>query len=503
MISEAMDMITSNPVARSVLSIAAGGLTTLAFSPFDQAWLVLLTLAIAFYIWDKLTARQAAINAWWFSIGLQCSGVSWIFYSLHVHGSAPVFFAVVLIFLLCTYLSIYTALLAYTVNRFLPASSTMRLMVFYPAAWVLFEWLQGYVMTGFAWMQIGYTQIDMPLSGLAPVLGNHAVSGIVALSAGALVMAIRYLRQQELRSGAVVILPVVVVWVAAAFLRDIAWTEESGEPITVSLIQANIAQKDKWKPGMKQPTKDVYRVLTLSQQDTDLVVWPETAIPDYLHRAGPYLQKIAAELHERDTDLVLGIFSRDDGLLNSVVSTDGGIYHKRHLVPLGEYIPFRSLIKFFNRYVKIPMSDIASGADEQPLLTAAGARIGVSICFEEAFARDVLKDLPEAELLLNVSNDAWFEDSIEPHQHHAIARMRALETGRYMIRSTNTGITSLIGPKGEVLDRLPQFERAVLKGEVQPMTGSTPFVIWGDAMAVISCCLLLLGFGAAHRTRAG
>jgi apolipoprotein N-acyltransferase len=353
-------------------------------------------------------------------------------------------------------------------------------------------------MTGFAWMQIGYTQIDMPLSGLAPVLGNHAVSGAVALTSGGLLLFLMLVRSQGLRSVSTALLPVVMLWIAAGLLSGVTWTQEKGDPITVSLIQANIPQKDKWRSRMKQPTKDIYRELTLQQHDVDLVIWPETAIPDYLHRMGPYLQQIGDELNKRNTDLVLGIFSREEGLLNSVINTDGGIYHKRHLVPLGEYIPLRSLIAFFNRYVKIPMSDIASGDDDQPLLTAAGARLGVSICFEEAFARDVLKDLPEAEILLNVSNDAWFEDSIEPHQHHTIARMRALETGQYMIRSTNTGITSLIGPGGEVLDRLPQFERAVLKGVVQPMSGSTPFVIWGDGLIVLSSSLVLFGFGYSY-----
>jgi len=242
-----MDIITSNRFIRTLISLIAGGLTTFAFSPFDQGWLVLITLAVVFYIWNQLSARQAAVNAWWFSIGLQCSGVSWIYYSLHVHGSAPVFFAVVLVFLLCAYLSIYTALLAYTVNRFLPQSTVLRLVIFYPAAWILFEWLQGYVMTGFAWMQIGYTQIDLPLSGLAPVFGNHAVGGAVALTSGALLLVLMLARSQGLRSVSAVLVPVVMLWILAGVLKGVLWTEEKGEPITVSLIQANIPQKDKWR----------------------------------------------------------------------------------------------------------------------------------------------------------------------------------------------------------------------------------------------------------------
>ncbi|MBE9567552.1 MAG: apolipoprotein N-acyltransferase [Proteobacteria bacterium] len=491
-------------------SLIAGGLTTLAFAPFDLNWLVFFTLATVFYIWSRSTARQAAVNAWFFGLGLQGAGVSWIYYSLHVHGSAPAFFAGLMIFLLCAYLSIYTALAAYVVNRYLTENRTLRLLVFYPASWVVFEWLQGYVMTGFAWMQLGYSQIDLPLSGFAPVFGNHAVGGLVAISAGAMALLLSQIynmfkgsRPKSHQSGrhskyiVIVITPVVLIWLGGSLLKTVSWTQESGDAIKVSIIQGNIAQKDKWKSYMKKPTMDRYLKLSLAQKDVDLIVWPETAVPDYWYRVTPYIENLRREMAVSGTDLLLGIFVKNDELrlLNSVVNINGGVYKKRHLVPLGEYIPLRFLIEFFNKFVKIPMSDIASGDDGQPLLTGAGVPLGVSICFEEAFARDVIKDLPEARILVNVSNDAWFEDSHEPHQHHAIARMRALETGRYMIRSTNTGITSFIGPHGEVIKQLPQFEVGVLTAEVQPLSGATPFVRWGDGLIVGLCSLILLGFG--------
>ncbi len=479
-----------------IVSLISGAITTLAFAPFDLSWLVFLTLAVAFYYWDKLPAKQAAISAWMFGLGLQCTGVSWIFYSVHVHGSAPVFFALLLVFLLCCYLSIYTALAVYTVNRYLPNKPVLRLMLFYPASWVVFEWLQGYVMTGFAWMQLGYTQIDFPLSGFAPLLGNHAVAGAIAVCAGGLVILFTQRQQLSIKRGFILLLPVILLWLSGGLLKTISWTDKYGDSIKVSVIQGNIAQKDKWKPFMKQPTMDMYRDLSLAQKDVDLIVWPETAVPDYEHRVVPYIQQLSRDMKSHQADLLLGIFVQNEKkrVLNSVLNVNGGVYNKRHLVPLGEYIPLRFLIEFFNRFVKIPMSDIASGEEGQLLLSAAGIPLGLSICFEDAFARDVIKDLPEAKLLVNVSNDAWFEDSHEPHQHHVIARMRALETGRYMVRSTNTGITSFIGPHGEVIKQLPQFEIGVLNGKVQPLSGATPFVRWGDWLIVGLCGLLLLGF---------
>ena len=484
----------------SLISVVAGAITTLAFAPFDFSWLVFFTLALVFYLWSNLPAKQASISAWLFGLGLQCSGVSWIYYSLHVHGSAPAFFAISLVFLLSCYLSLYTGLAIYVVNRYLPNNTFLRLMLFYPAAWVVFEWLQGYVMTGFAWMQLGYTQIDMPLSGFAPLLGNHAISGAIAVSAGALVILFRQRQDLNMKHSTIVAMTVILLWSSAFTLKSVSWTEAIGEPIRVSVIQGNIAQSDKWKPHMKQTTIEMYRDLSLAQTDVDLIVWPETAVTDYRHRMQPFLQQLSDDMKARDTDLLLGIFVRNDEnrVLNSVVSVNGGVYKKRHLVPLGEYIPLRFLIEFFNKFVKIPMSDIASGEDNQKLLTAAGVPLGLSICFEDAFSRDVIKDLPEAGLLVNVSNDAWFEDSHEAHQHHAIARMRSLEAGRYMIRSTNTGITALIGPHGEVIKKLPQFVRGVLKGEVQPLSGSTPFVSWGDLFIVVICTLLLLAFSVRN-----
>ncbi len=488
-----------------LLSLLSGALTTLAFAPFDLSWLVFFTLAVPFYLWHRLDAKQAAVSGWLFALGLQCTGVSWIYYSLHVHGSAPVLFAALLIFLLCCYLSLYTALAVYTVNRFLPNKTVLRLMLFYPASWVLFEWLQGYVMTGFAWMQLGYTQIDYPLSGFAPVFGNHAVGGFIAVCAGAIVLLVTQYKQLNIRSASVVVLPALVLWLTGGVLKNISWTQAEGEPISVSIIQGNIPQKVKWKSHMKQPTLDLYRDLSLAQEDVDLIIWPETAVPDYWHRAVPYIRELRSEMEQRNTDLLLGIFVKnaDNRVLNSVLNVNGEVYHKRHLVPLGEYIPLRFLIEFFNKFVKIPMSDIASGEESQPLLVAAGVPVGISICFEDAFARDVIKDLPEAKILINVSNDAWFEDSIEPHQHHAIARMRALEAGRYMIRSTNTGITSFIGPHGEVIKRLPQFKVGVLKAEVQPLSGATPFVRWGDWLIVGLSGLLLLGFALLKKRQEG
>jgi len=504
-----IDWHTERSWAWALLSLFAGGMTTLAFAPFDLVPLVFIAVAIMLVLWLKLPHRKAVLSAWLFSMGLQMSGVSWIFHSLHTHGNAPAWFSIILIFLLACYLSIYPALAVYAVRRFLPAKEPVRLLLLFPVSWVLFEWLQGYVMTGFSWMQLGYTQLDTALSGFAPVMGSHAVSGLVVSSAGFL--ALLYLNRAWLpqvvsrdRRLLMALAVLVMIWAGGAVLKTIDWTRAEGEPLRVSVIQGNIEQSIKWKQHMKQPTLNLYQRLTLEQQDADLVIWPETAVPDYRHRMQSYIKRLHRTLEQRDTELIFGIFIKQDGrLLNSAINTRGDAYSKRHLVPLGEYIPFRSLIAFFNRFVKIPMSDIASGDEDQPLMLAHGVPLGISICFEEAFSRDVIKDLPEAAILINMSNDAWFEDSHQLAQQNAIGRMRALEAGRYLIRSTNTGITSLIDPHGEVVDQLPPFEVGVLDVEVQPFAGATPFVNWGNGLAVALSVLCMLLWIYLGRPRGG
>lgn len=476
----------------SLFSLLAGALTVFAFAPFNQPWLIFIAMAVLFYSWSGSSPKRALINGWLFGIGMQCTGVSWIYYSLHFHGGSPPFLAVVIIFLLATYLSIYPALAGFVINRFCKSTTTLRLLLLYPVAWALFEWLQGIVMTGFSWMQLGYTQIDLPLSGYAPVIGNHGVGLLVAFTSGWLVL---FVTQKSVRKISLSI--VIVIWVLGFALKQVNWTTETGDSIQVALLQGNITQDKKWKREMRQPTLNLYRELSLQQERSDLIIWPETAIPSYLHGVTNYVEQLKKDMQARDADLLAGLFIKDsktNRYFNSLINVRGGEYRKRHLVPLGEYIPLRILVDFFNRWIHIPMSDIDVGDPEQPLLQAAGQPLGVSICFEDAFARDVLSDLPRATLLVNVSNDAWFDGSHEAYQHHVIARMRALETGRYMLRATNTGISSIIGPRGEEIAVAPLYERHVLNAEVQPMKGSTPYVIWGDYLVLIVGMIVIGGF---------
>ena len=471
-----------------LLSLLAGSLMTLAYDPFGLSLLVFPLLAFVLFHWLNAGANGAFVHVWLFAFGACSTGNCWIFFSLYFHGGSPAILAVVIIVLLCAMLALFPATIAYLVNRYCHPSDAVRLMIVFPAAWLFAEWLRGYAFTGYAWMQPGYTQIDLPLSGYAPLFGNHAVGALIVVTSAALVAAL--LKQVSWQKAVVVVM---LIWAAGFALKQISWTQPAGETIEVALIQGNVPQELKWKRHMHRSTLEMYRDLSLEHKDADVIIWPETAIPDYKHRVPAYISNLRKEMEQTDTDLLMGLFIKnlDSGrYYNSVINARGGEYRKRHLVPLGEYIPFRSLIGFFNRWINIPMSDIDSGPDEQPLLVAAGHPVGISICFEDAFSRDVRRDLPQATLLVNVSNDAWFDGSHQSGQHHAIARMRALETGRYMLRATNTGISSVIGPHGEEIAVAPRAQQHVLRASVTPLQGQTPYVFWGDAFILLLALLL-------------
>ena len=481
-----------------ISALLAGLPVAFAFAPYGHFWLLFPLLAWLFLICVYQTPGRAFRRGWLFGFGWFVHGVHWVYYSLHYHGGTPDVLAWVIVALLAAYLALFPALAMYAAQRFFSLSARGKLLLVFPALWLLSEWLRGYLLTGFPWLQFGYSQVDTPLAGYAPLIGGLGVSGLVALTAGLLGGLAS--RPKDLRLVAALF----ALWGAGYGLQQLDWTRPQGEPIKVSLIQGNIPQSEKWKLEMHRPTLELYQRLTARVWDSQLIIWPETAIPDYKHRVSFYLDALKRDMEFNDRDLLLGIFIRDENsprYYNSVISIRDGVYQKRHLVPLGEYFPLRGLMDFFRRWIDIPMSDVHEGPRQQPLITAAGQQLGVSICFEDAFDRDVLLDLPEASLLVNLSNDAWFEDSPQAWQHHQIARMRAMETGRYMLRSTNTGVSSVIDQKGRVQAVSPWFEQHVLKASVQPLVGSTPYVIWQNYLTVGLLSLLLVGVWYLKRKR--
>jgi apolipoprotein N-acyltransferase len=292
-----------------------------------------------------------------------------------------------------------------------------------------------------------------------------------------------------------------LLWLGAATAGGLQWGGAAGPPVRVSILQGNIEQTLKWRPEQLRATLDIYLRLTEAAADSRVIIWPETAVPAFAHQVeADLLGPLEAWARAGGRDLVLGIPVRDDDgryyntLLNLGVSGRDR-YDKRHLVPFGEFMPLRPLLGPLAEMFAIPMSSFAAGEAERPVLRIAGSLAGASICYEDAFGAEVVEALPDAAFLLNASNDAWFGDSLAPHQHLEIARMRAAETDRFLLRATNTGVSAIIGPRGERLAVAPQFAQAVLSGTIEPRSGATLFARAGNA-AVVVLAVLMLGAGA-------
>ena len=467
------------PLARAGLAFAAGAATVLSFDPFGVAPIAIIGPAVLFLLWFSASPRRAFLEGWLFGLGLLGFGVSWMYISIEQFGNTGIGLAMVITAGFILFTTLFYGICGGLAARVLIATGC-RLSALpraLPVIWVATEWIRGWFLTGFPWLALGYSQIDGPLRGFAPLLGVYGVSWIVAVTSGLLIMLV--IGGGRRRLSALVV--IAVVWTAGFFLDRIEWTKAAGEPLAVSLVQGNVPQHLKWKPEQLISTLELYRSLTREHWDSDLIVWPETAVPAFAYRVDTaFLRPLEAEARSRGTDLLIGIplLERESGRYYNAMlklGDDRADYRKRHLVPFGEFMPLRPLLEPLLKWINIPMSSFSAGDEERPLLRVAGYPAGISICYEDAFSAEVNQALPDAAFLVNASNDAWFGDSLAPHQHMEIARMRALETGRFLLRSTNTGVSAIVDAKGRVIQASPVFERDVLSGSLVPMRGMTPF----------------------------
>jgi apolipoprotein N-acyltransferase len=479
------------PAFVDAVALFAGIVLPLAFAPFGIFPVALISPLMLFVCWRGATPRRAFLRGWLYGAGAFGAGVFWIHESFQF-SNIGLGVAIPLTIAFVAYLALFPALQGYIARRFSVVSESARLLLIYPSLWVLGEWLRGWLFTGFGWLQLGYSQIDSPLAGFLPLTGVYGVSWLVVVVAALILHASS--GNGRVRAAAVGVTAAVLL--AGGILRGVSWSEDAGAVVKVALVQGNIPQDQKWLPSMRQPTLDRYLGLTRRHWDADLVVWPESAVPGFLHRMRSFIDGVDAEAQRNQTQVLLGIPALDPAagkFTNSVVlvGSAGGIYHKRHLVPFGEYLPLDSLLRPVTEAAGIPVSNFSPGPQKQSLLRAAGYPVALSVCYEIAFGSEIIRDLPEARFLVTVSNDAWFGTSIGPHQHLEIARVRALESGRFLLRATNTGITAVIAPDGRVAARLAQFEAGVLEGEITPRFGATPYVRLGDYPFIAAMFLLL------------
>lgn len=454
-----------------ILALLLGVLTVFGFAPYGFFWLPWLTIAGLFWLWQHAaTPGQVFKLGWSFGLGLYGLGIYWIYISLHTFGGMPWWFAGFSTFCLCAFMALFPALAGYLAKK-------THLLWAAPILWALSDWMRSWIFTGFPWLTLGYSQApESPLAGFLPVLGVYGVSALTALFATCLVMVVT--TTHRLQSVAIMLL----LLIAGSGLSVVPWTHPAGQPIKVGLLQGNISQTVKWSPEHAEQTLKQYLEM-VRQTQAQLIVLPETALPVLIEQLDPsYLEALKQHAQRQHGDLLVGVVESKRGeYFNSAISLGGApmqSYSKSHLVPFGEYIPLKSVFGWIYRdWLHMPLSDLSRGTSKQPLLIA-GQKIGVNICYEDVFGEEIAQQLPQAELLVNISNDAWYGQSFAADQHMQFSQVRAIETGRMVLRSTNTGATAIIDKQGQVLQHAPHDQAMILTGEAQAYQGSTPYVWW-------------------------
>ncbi len=478
-----------------------------------------------------------------FGLGAFGSGVSWVYISMHDFGGAGMLEASLLTGLFSGFWAIFPALVGYLSVKINPVNKAAVRILLMPLIWIFVEYLRGYwVFNGFPWLHIAYSQLETPLAGYIPVLGVYGTGFIAALTASITVEVFCVIKWSDillllnasrgvgvnvkpvfplslgdgfidagrLKSPLQLIMVLVALWGMGGLLRNISWTYEIGHPIRVSMIQGNIAQDQKWRPENKINTLLKYKRMTEEHWDSNIVIWPETAIPAYLEQVkDAFLTPLSNDAKLHNTDLIISVPVQETSPkknFNAVITlgNEEGIYRKTHLLPFGEYLPLQPLSGFVLNKINIRLGNFTPGALNQPLLKAGGYPFITLICYEDVFGDLSIRGLPDAAYLVNVTNDGWFGNSIEPHQHMQMARMRAMETGRFLLRATNTGMTGIVSPKGEIINQAPLFQETALTGTIIPMGGMTPYAKWGDKPVIWAMVILLLGLmGWGKRCRPG
>jgi apolipoprotein N-acyltransferase len=507
--------MTSSRLLPLSFALAAGAATVFAFAPFGVSALPVITLGLLIGLWQgAASGRSAAAIGFAFGAGLFGAGASWVYIALNTFGGMPMPIAAVATAGFCAFLALYPAAAGWLAVRWTAEGSWPRALAA-AAAWTVGEWARSVVFTGFPWLSLGYASLPAgaptPLAGYAPVGGVFLVSLATALTAAAIALAVDAFSVAARARAAALVGAAVVIVAGGGAVSRIEWTSAAGAPVAISLVQGNVAQDLKFDPEYRERTFSLYTDLVSASRGR-LVVLPESAFPVFADEVpDAVLLRIIGAVVPRDGDALVGMFTLEPPLepdgtpryYNSAVSVGTAapqLYRKRHLVPFGETIPLEPVVGWFIRKVlAIPLASQARGDPDPPPLRLAGQRVAVNICYEDAFGSDIRRQARDATLLVNVTNDAWYGRSLAAEQHNQIAAMRALETGRPLLRATNTGITSAIGHDGREFARLPWFTRGILEVEMTGREGATPYVRWGDAPAVALAVALLLAAYAARR----
>lgn len=503
-------LTASRPFVILLLALAAGALNVFAFAPFGWWPLQILTLAFMFrLVQAESSARRAALIGWIYGFGWLAAGTHWLYISMHRYGGLPGWMAAIAVAALALMLAALYAMATGGATWFMQRRKTgaiAALLLVFPSLWTLAEWTRGWIFTGFPWVSSGYAHTTGLLAGFAPIVGVYGLALLAAVIAGCVAL----LPHKKLPA-----LLAIALCAAGTGLKTVTWTAARGEPISVRLLQGNVPQEMKFAPEEIAATLSLYHDMITAQR-ADLIATPETAIPLLTSQLPPdYLPRLSAFAQQSGSHIALGIPATDGPMqyANSMIglspsaATQPYRYDKHHLVPFGEFIPLGA--RWFVDMMRIPLGDFTRGALLQKPFAVRGQWVLPNICYEDLFGEEIAAQLragksagmPQASILLNMSNIAWFGDSIALPQHLQISQMRALETGRPMLRATNTGATAVINARGEVVAQLQPFTRNALSATVQGHEGLTPYCLYGNLLVVSLSIIMLLGAWIMTRSK--
>ena len=485
--------------------VLLGAASTLAFAPFDLWPLAVLCPLLMMRQWRAATPRQAALRGFGYGVGLFAAGTWWLYISIHDMNDSPAWLALLLVGALVLSMALYYALTGWLLAKLYARCSPGPWCVGAAALWLLLEWLRGWLFTGFPWLQLGYSQVDTWLAGWAPLIGSQGLGAWLLAVAALLLWATG--TGVTWRQRGVALLLATLPWLGGRLLQPLQWTAASGEPVTVAVLQGAVPQSIKWLTTNRDPTRQLYHDLNNEALGAKLILWPEAAVTELANQIPQYLGQVLRESRLRGSDVVMGILRMDDrgeDVYNSMLALTSPLqfYDKQHLVPYSEYFPVPDWVRGVLQRLDLPYSDITHGAADQPPLHAGGLNIGATICYEDAFGHALRGVLRQADVLANVTNDAWFGRSPARYQHFENTRMRAIEAQRWLIRAANDGISAIVGPDGKVVQSATEFQPAVLRGTVTPRRGLTPYARFGDWPVLAAAVLALLASFMAGRLRA-
>lgn len=486
----------------NLLTIIAGASLIGAFAPFSIWYLIFPGLVWLILPLQSMELKPALLRSFWFNIGFYGAGITWVHVSIHEFGHAPLPLSIPLTGGLVLLFSVLATAPIYVLNRFFSEfDKRLYFLVALPFSWIVFEWIGSWFFTGFPWLNLGHSQVDGGLSSLAPLMGSSAISLLIVFIAGLLALTIL-----EGTGALKITLPTSLLIILSLFiLHRVEWVQVTDRTLSVSMIQPSISQDQKWLPEVRRATLDYFNQTT-DTLDSQLVVWPEGAVPALAHQVRSYLGLVNRKALNKSQAVLTGIpVQKGDEHFNAamMLGSGEGTYYKQHLVPFGEYVPLESLLRGLIQLFDLPMSTFSSGPAEQPPLTIGEWKLAMAICYEIIFKDVVATQLADADILVTLSNDAWFNDSFGSYQHLQIARMRALENGVPMIRGTNDGISALVDHKGQILAKMNKFEKGVLEGEIRAVEGVTPYrqlgPFWSYMILILVPGLILL-FASRFKT---